>query len=77
MPSCLASTLDRDAHDGHKGWNTGPHRRKFLTAPGRYLEAGAMRSDELVFWGEWEPQSRVIRTYNDPMPGGPRFLFES
>jgi hypothetical protein len=62
--------------DGLKGWNSGPHRRKFLTAPGRYLEAGAMRSDELVFWGEWEPQSRVIRTYHDPMPGGPRFLFE-
>jgi hypothetical protein len=62
--------------DGLKGWNTGPHRRKFLTAPGRYLEAGATRSDELVFWGEWEPQSRVIRTYHDPMPGGPRCLFE-
>ena len=29
-----------------------------------------------VFWGEWEPQSRVMRTYSDPVPGGPLFLFE-
>jgi hypothetical protein len=66
----------RPDRDGLKGWNTGPHRRKFLTAPGSYLEGGAIRSDELVFWGEWEPQSRVIHTYPDPMPGGPQFLFE-
>lgn len=66
----------RPDRDGLKRWNTGPHQRKFLTAPGRYLEDGAMRSDELVFWGEWEPPSRVVRTYPDPMPGGPRFLFE-
>jgi hypothetical protein len=63
-------------HDGLKDWNTGPHRRKFLTAPGRYLVAGAMRSDELVFWGEWEPQSRVVGTYPDPAPGAPRFLYK-
>lgn len=62
-------------HDGLKDWNTGPHRRKFLTAPGRYVVAGAMRSDELVFWGEWEPQSRVVGTYLDPARGAPRFLY--
>jgi hypothetical protein len=63
-------------YDGFKDWNTGPHRRKFLTAPGRYLVAGAMRSDELVFWGEWEPQSRVVGTYPDPARGAPRFLYK-
>lgn len=66
----------RPDRDGHKEWNTGPHRRKFLTAPGRYLGAGNLQSDELVFWAEWEPQSRVIRTYHDPVAGGPQFLFE-
>ena len=35
-----------------------------------------MRSDELVFWGEWEPQSRVVCTYSDPVPDGPRLLYE-
>lgn len=66
----------RPDRDGLKGWNTGPHQRKFLTAAGRYMEAGVVRSDDLVFWGEWEPQSRVVRTYSDPVPGGPRFLVE-
>ena len=65
----------RPDRDGLKGWNTGPHQRKFLTVPGRYLEAGAMRSDELVFWGEWEPQSRVVGVYADHLPDGPRFLY--
>ncbi len=66
----------RPDRDGLKDWNTGQHQRKFLTVPGRYLEAGALRSDELVFWGEWEPQSRVIQTYPDPVPDGPRLLYE-
>jgi hypothetical protein len=66
----------RPDRDGIKDWNTGQHQRKFLTVPGRYLEAGAMRSDELVFWSEWEPQSRVIRTYPDHVPDGPRLLYE-
>jgi hypothetical protein len=64
-----------DRH-GLRGWNSGPHRRNFLTAPGRYLEAGAMRSDELVFWGEVGAAVPRVRTYHDPMPGEPRFLFE-
>ncbi len=41
-------------------WNRGPHRRKFLITPGRYLNAeGRICDAELVFWGEWEPPSRV------------------
>lgn len=33
-------------------WNTGLHRRKFLAAPGRYLDADLrMGEAELVFWG--------------------------
>jgi hypothetical protein len=66
----------RPDHDGFIEWNTGLHRRKFLTAPGRYLEADATRSDELVLWGEWEAQSRVVHTYPDPRSGWPRFVYE-
>jgi hypothetical protein len=37
-------------------WNTGPHKRKFLACPGRYVDEidDAPTSDDLVFWGEWE-----------------------
>jgi hypothetical protein len=43
-------------------WNVGHHRRKFLVAPGRYLdEGGQVGEAELVFWGEWEAPSRIER----------------
>ena len=42
-------------------WNTDQHRRKFLVTPGRYLDADRRAGEaELVFWGEWEPPSRVV-----------------
>jgi hypothetical protein len=45
-------------------WNTADHRRKFLVAPGRHLEGDdRIRKGELVFWGEWEPPSRVERRW--------------
>jgi hypothetical protein len=41
-------------------WNTGHHRRKFLVAPGRYLDGDDQLGEaDLVFWAEWEPPSRV------------------
>lgn len=41
-------------------WNVGSPRRKFLIAPGRYADAeDRVRAGELVFWGEWEPPSRI------------------
>ena len=30
----------------------------------------------MVFWGEWEPESRVLRRYEPPCGGMPRFLYE-
>ena len=45
------------------GWNRGEHRRKFLKANGHYLDDGVLRHGPLTFWGEWEPQSRIIETY--------------
>ena len=57
-------------------WNRGPHARKFLTAAGEYVLAGQLAAGPLVFWGEWEPQSRVVRTFVDGAPGHPRWLHE-
>jgi hypothetical protein len=56
-------------------WNRGPHKRKFLAAPGDYLLDGALQQGSLAFWGEWEPQSVVVDAW--PKEGRkPRFLHE-
>ncbi len=43
----------------HKLWNTGNHKRKFLLAKGEYVENGEKKHGRLMFWGEWEPPSKV------------------
>ena len=62
---------------GHKRWNTSDHdhRRKFLCVPGEYVAApdAPPLKDELVFWGEWEPESEV-EPVPSPVAGGPRWL---
>ena len=63
-------------HDGHKSWNERQHRRKFLLSPGRYIASGRHQAGEIVFWGEWEPQSRVLRRFEAPVLDGPRFLYQ-
>ena len=45
-------------------WNHGSHKRKFLCQPGWYVKKGQLVHDELTFWGEWEPQSRITRIDN-------------
>lgn len=46
---------------GVKQWNYGRHQRKFICAKGQYVDASGNLSHEqdLLFWGEWEPSSRV------------------
>ena len=44
-------------------WNTDDHRRKFLGSHGRYLDGDQLREGNLVLWGEWEAQSRVVRRW--------------
>lgn len=45
-------------------WNTVEHRRKFLLAHGQYLDrSGGRRTGDVVFWGEWEPPSEVLRRW--------------
>ena len=54
----------RPAHD-ETPWNVGKHRRKFLLSPGRYVDHhGQVVEDNLAFWGEWEPPSRVEQRWH-------------
>ncbi|MBQ7524191.1 MAG: hypothetical protein IJT08_01110, partial [Alphaproteobacteria bacterium] len=38
--------------------------RKLLCHPGWYVKNGRLVHNELTFWGEWEPQSRITRIDN-------------
>lgn len=59
-----------------KTWNTDAHRRKFLTSPGRYVAGDEVHHGDIVFWGEWEPESRVVAVIPEPLPDGPRWIYE-
>lgn len=60
---------------GLKRWNIGPHRRKFLEIEGEYGDdpAGEPSSGEVVFWGEWEPES-TVQPITAPIANGPRWI---
>jgi hypothetical protein len=51
------------------------HRRTFLQSPAQYrLEHdGPDEHGDVMFWGEWEGEARLV-TELDPVPEGPRFL---
>ena len=41
------------------------HRRKFLLSKGEYInQDGVLKVDDLTFWGEWEPQSEILKIIN-------------
>jgi len=58
---------------GWKCWNRGKHKRKFLKRSGKYVGCPGMQ--EILFWGEWEPESKVQRI-EKPVPPGPCFIHE-
>ena len=60
----------------HICWNTGEHKRKFLKNSGTYLENDDLKDSDLVFWGEWEPQSDVIQHFEENIPGYPKYLYQ-
>ncbi|MDR1893140.1 MAG: hypothetical protein LBQ61_00405 [Spirochaetales bacterium] len=63
----------RDTKNGsRKSWNVCRrngrdvgHARKFLLSPGVYIEDDKAGRGDLVFWGEWEPPSGVVRIPKD------------
>lgn len=58
-----------------KSWNRDLHKRKFLLCPGRCNRQREVRNAELVFWGEWEPESDVACRIARPRPHYPRYLY--
>lgn len=68
---------EHEPEDGvHKRWNRGNHKRKFLRQRGTYIANGKTEKGEMMFWGEWEPESVVEREIHDPIPHGPRFIYK-
>ena len=69
--------------DGHRkiGWNKtrrnkrdNPHRRKFMQFRGEWIdEDGNTPTDDLRAWGEWEPESDLVRRFDQPHH--PRYLW--
>lgn len=45
----------------HKSWNDGNHKRKFINAYGKYVQGNDLKENSLMFWGEWEPPSSVLK----------------
>jgi hypothetical protein len=67
---------EHEPDDGlQKRWNTNVHKRKFLKRAGRYVANEKVGGGEMLFWGEWEPESDAQRIVS-PIPHGPRFIYE-
>lgn len=64
-----------DEGDRQIKWNTGKHKRKFLVNSGRAVHYKKIKDTELVFWGEWEPQSKVYKKINNPLSSGPQYIY--
>lgn len=60
-----------------RSWNRGQHRRKFMENRAVYLTAadGKPAEGDVVFWGEWEPPSVLVRKFGKPGQDEPRHLF--
>lgn len=63
-------------------WNDAPmHRRKYICNNGKYVsydnEGRSILSDKtkVVFWGEWEPQSKIIKI-NELKSSKPTYMHE-
>lgn len=59
----------------HKSWNDGQHKRKFMLCDGSYVGAdNRLLDDKLIFWGEWEPPSKVDAFVHQPDDQFPKWL---
>jgi hypothetical protein len=68
-------TPDRN-NQNHISWNQNAHKRKFIKNPGIYLKNNGKITSDLVFWGEWEPQSDVIQKLKLDKKGEPQYLYQ-
>ena len=68
-------TPDRN-NQNYISWNQNAHKRKFMKNPGIYLKDNSKITSDLVFWGEWEPQSDVIQKLKAEKKGEPKYLYQ-
>jgi hypothetical protein len=61
---------------GFKRWNRESHKRKFIKQPGRYVDEDNIHDGLVAFWGEWEPESKVMKEILNPIPNGPHYIYE-
>jgi len=58
-----------------KSWNKGKHQRKFLLTDGDYVfDNKVLQKAQLIFWGEWEPDSEIVSILDKPKGDYPRFI---
>lgn len=64
-----------DKNSQIKSWNRRDHRRKFLETSANVFDPkkGVIKSVCVRYWGEWEPESRVIAKFA-PKNFGPKWL---
>jgi hypothetical protein len=60
----------------HINWNQRKHKRKFLKNSGTYLEGDRKITSDLIFWGEWEPQSDIIQKFKIEREDEPKHLVQ-
>ncbi len=63
----------RPGPSGGRAWNTltAAHARKFMQLSGEWIDTdGRTASGDLWAWGEWEPQSRLLRRLDGPEARG-------
>ena len=58
-----------------KNWNERKHKRKFLRRPGVYIVDAKTKKGEMLFWGEWEPESKAEKI-DSPVDHGPLYIYE-
>jgi len=60
-----------------KSWNTGGHKRKFMLSNGSVvINDNLLKNKSLLFWGEWEPDSLIIKVLNTPSGAFPKYLYK-
>jgi len=65
-------------NEEYKFWNTGNHRRKFIKNKGKYIKGlkDTPKEEDIVFWAEWEPESKIVKAIATPLRNGPKYIYE-
>ncbi len=63
-------------HGNKISWNRNPHKRKFVKNTGVFCDGKDLFSGDIMFWCEWEPESRVVQEIKKPLDYGPTFIYE-